>query len=226
MASPDLPIRTFDPNDEFSTVERRNLPHRLQAGTLVFITWRTWDSLPKPVIAACRRARSEWLLKQGIDPSGDSWREGVLTLSRREQFEFRRLIAERWESALDDSHGECVLRQVELSTIVSDSLLHFDGLRYLLTDFVVMPNHVHVMAAFPTPEAMLAQCNSWKHFTAAQINRRLRRKGVFWEVDGFDHLVRSEDQFLHFRRYIADNPTRAKLMAGEFQHYSKQIEPN
>ena len=89
--------------------------------------------------------------------------------------------------------------------------------------YVFMTNHVHVLAAFRDEEAMLTQCESWKHFTATKINRVLRRKGRFWQQDGFDHLVRSLDQFLHFRRYIAENPQRAHLHDGEFLHFSKAL---
>jgi len=84
-----------------------------------------------------------------------------------------------------------------------------------------MPNHVHLLAAFRDEEGMLAQRESWKHYTAVRINRILGRKDRFWEQDGFDHLVRSEDGFDHYRRYIADNPGKAQLRPGEFLHFSK-----
>ena len=44
-------IRVFDPKDDVLVVERR-LPHWSQAGTICFITFRSFDSLPKPVIEA------------------------------------------------------------------------------------------------------------------------------------------------------------------------------
>jgi type I restriction enzyme R subunit len=116
-----------------------------------------------------------------------------------------------------------VLRRPELSQIVADSLCHFDGDRYELTDFVVMPNHVHLLVAFPDEESLLKQCESWKHFTATQINRRLGRKGRFWQQDGFDHLVRTPERFEELRHYIADNPKRARLGPGEYIHYSKSL---
>jgi putative transposase len=68
---------------------------------------------------------------------------------------------------------------------------------------------------------MLAQCESWKHFTATRINRVLGRKGRFWQQDGFDHLVRSVEQFDYLRRYVAENPSRAGLGPGEYLHESK-----
>jgi type I restriction enzyme R subunit len=102
-------------------------------------------------------------------------------------------------------------------------LQHFDGDRYGLTDFTVMPNHVHMVVAFPDEESMLAQCDSWKRFTATRINRLLGRKGRFWQLDDFDHLVRSLEQFDYLRRYIADNPKRAALNPAEYIHFSKPM---
>jgi type I restriction enzyme R subunit len=93
----------------------------------------------------------------------------------------------------------------------------------VLTDFVIMPNHVHVLAAFPAAKQMLEQCGSWKHYTAVQINRALGRQGRFWETDVFDHLVRSAEQFEHFRDYIARNPQEARLGRDEAWHFSRPI---
>jgi type I restriction enzyme R subunit len=84
-----------------------------------------------------------------------------------------------------------------------------------------MPNHVHLLCAFPDASAILAQCESWKHFTATKINRALGRRGRFWQQDGFDHLVRSPEEFSHLRYYIADNPRLARLQAGDFVRWSK-----
>ncbi|HLQ45609.1 MAG TPA: transposase, partial [Planctomycetaceae bacterium] len=120
-------------------------------------------------------------------------------------------------------YGACVLKRPELSQIVSDSLLKFDGERYELTDLVVMPNHVHLLAAFVSEEGMLDQCEGWKHYQAVQLNRELESSGRFWQQDGFDHLVRSVEQFEALRRYIAANPEKARLQKGEFRHYSKDL---
>lgn len=140
-------------------------------------------------------------------------------LDRRLVSAFLETFWNRWQDALDDSHGACVLKMPELAEIVAKSLRHFDNDRYLLLDFVVMPNHVHLLASFPGEEAMLEQCESWKHYTATQINRGQR----FWQQDGFDHLVRSDDQLMHLRRYIANNREKARLRKGEFTRYSRQL---
>jgi hypothetical protein len=42
-----------------------------------------------------------------------------------------------------------------------------------------MPNHVHLLAAFANEEAMLSQCESWKHYTARAINRARLKPGEY-----------------------------------------------
>lgn len=214
-------LQFFDPQDDVGIVERK-LPHWSQPGTITFITWRTDDSLPKPVMDRLVAERNQWLRAHGINPIGD-WRSAVARLDRKLQFEFRTNIDTRWHEELDACHGACVLRRPELAAIVRDSLLKFDSDRYFLTDSVVMPNHLHFMAAFPNEDALLSQCESWKHYTAMRLNRLLETKGRFWQQDGFDHLVRSEKQFRWLRRYIEENPLKAKLRGGEYLHFSKPL---
>lgn len=214
-------LHFFDPNRERVVFERR-LPHWVQAGTLAFITWRTDDSMPRHVVQRWKDERSRWLVQNGIDGNRPDWRNQLGELSQDKQSEFASRCSDRWNDALDECHGVCALRRPELAQIVADSLTHFDGERYDLTDFVVMPNHVHLLATFRDEKGMLAQQESWKHFTANQINRRLERTGRFWQQDGFDRLVRSQAAFDHYRAYIADNPQKAGLKTGEFLHFSKR----
>jgi REP element-mobilizing transposase RayT len=216
-----FPLHLFDREAKVNVVERR-LPHWAQAGAITFITWRTDDSIPAPILAQWRADRCRWLRSHGIDPNEPTWQTLLATLEPVRQREFRREFSQRWHNELDAGHGACVLHELELAQIVADSLKHFDGDRYVITDFVVMPNHVHLLAAFRDEAAMLAQCESWKHYTAVKINRLLSRKGRFWERDSFDHLVRTQEQFEWIRRYIAENPAKARLRAGQFIHYSKR----
>jgi hypothetical protein len=68
---------------------------------------------------------------------------------------------------------------------------------------------------------MLEQCESWKRFTSREINRTLGQRGEFWQVEQFDHLVSSEEQFWHYRWYIEENGRKAGLRDGEYRWYSK-----
>jgi len=219
---PLLPFHLCDPEADVRIVERR-LPHWSQAGALCFLTWRTVDSLPKDGLDRWFADRARWLVSHGIQPDDPQWRNRLERLDFKLVRDFLDAFWNRWHDALDAGHGACVLRRSELSALVADSLMHFDGDRYEVLDYVVMPNHVHLLAVFPDEAAMLTQCESWKHYTAVQINRRLGQRGRFWQADGFDHLVRTEAQFEYLRKYIRDNPQRARLKPGEYRHYSKVL---
>ncbi|MBM4074101.1 MAG: hypothetical protein FJ267_00470 [Planctomycetes bacterium] len=213
-------LHFFDPRADFSVFERR-LPHWSQAGVVCFITWRTNDSIPADVLERWRHERHQWLRNHSINPRALDWRKRLRELAPETQRDFYSQFSTKWHHQLDACHGSCVLKAPDLGQKVAESLLKFDGDRYEMTDFVVMPNHVHILASFRDEESMLNQCEGWKHFQAVQINRAIGSSGRFWQQDGFDHLVRSEEQFLHFRCYIADNPRSARLRPGEFVVWSK-----
>ncbi len=152
----------------------------------------------------------------------------------REQLHWEFFTA--WDKQLDLAAGACVLREPALSEIVMNSLQHFDNERYILTDAVVMPNHVHILVAFRDEASLVTQCTSWKHLTATQINRWLRTNaehghpsngvqpqssGEFWQVEQFDRLVRNEEDFCRYRFYIAENPWNVPLAEGCFRYYTR-----
>jgi putative transposase len=194
-------------------------PHWSQAGAVVFITFRTADSIPREVIERWDRQKQEWFRRRGMDRT-THWSIAVLTLTETERAEFQRTFQRCREAYLDSRHGRCLLKRPELAKIVADSLLHFDGQRYRMGDFIVMPNHVHLLAVFPNVEAMKAQCDSWLHYTALRINQSIGERGKFWQREPFDHLVRSVKQYEYLKRYIAENPREAGLVTGEY-HYRR-----
>ena len=215
-------LHFFDRNEDYTVLERR-LPHWVQPGVICFISFRTNDSMPKDVLQSWRGERDDWLRRQRINPVARNWREQLAELDQDLQAEFYRSLSQKWHDELDAGHGACVLRDPQLAKIVGDSLQYADGDQYDLTDFIVMPNHVHLLAAFRDEAGVLAQCESWKRWKATQINRAIGDRGRFWQQDGFDHLIRSEEQFRHYRRYIAENPRKAGLKVGEFLHWSRDL---
>jgi putative transposase len=203
----------FDPTSEVQIHEYCR-PHWGQAGAVVFITFRTHDSIPLHVVEQWERDKQDWMASRGHE--GKHWSEVLPTLPNAERFAFLKAFNRAREISLDACHGRSPFRQPSLAKIVSDALLYFDGQRYRMGDFVVMPNHVHLLAAFPSADAMRKQYGSWLHFTAVQVNRELGVKGRLWQKEPFDHLVRSPEQYELLRTYIAENPAKAGLKAGEF----------
>ncbi len=205
----------FDPKGEL-LIHEHCRPHWSQAGAIVFITFRTCDSIPRNVIDRWDREKQDWLIRNRLAVDGLHWSELIESLNDADRVRFNQKFDRCREEFLDTSHRKCVLRRPEVAQIVADSLLHFDGDRYGMGDFVVMPNHVHLLAAFGTPELLVEQCDSWLHFTAVQINKWLGQKGKFWQQEPFDHLVRSPEQYQYLRDYIRDNPKKAGFKPGEY----------
>jgi len=210
----------FDPRKELE-VTYQTLPHWEQKEVTYFLTFRAADSMPAEVLLSWKERRNEWLRQHDIDPDNPDWRVRLHLLGQAAYDEFHQAFTAEFQRYLDAGHGECLLKRPELAREVADALQHFDGERYLLGDFIVMPNHAHVLAQFFRGVGMKGQCYSWKKFTAGMINRLAGRSGQYWQTEGYDHIVRDEDEFEHYRRYIADNPSMAGLTEGEYLHWQR-----
>jgi len=194
----------FDPSTAVAKHER-NLPHWEQAGRTYFVTFRLADSLPQDKLRQWSDEKDQWL-KQHPTPHSPSEAE-----------EYRRLFTDRLDCWLDEGTGSCCLRQPEAAAMVAETLNHFDGQRYALGAFVVMPNHVHVLVT-PLGEWTLEQIlHSWKSYSANQINRLLCCTGSCWQPEYFDHLVRNEQELQRVEQYIRQNPIHARLREGEYR---------
>lgn len=107
--------------------------------------------------------------------------------------------------------GSCVLGRPEIAAIVHDALLHFEGQRYHLGAWCVMPNHVHVVLTPVAGHHLSHILHTWKSFTSNKINCRLRRKGPLWERESFNHLIRNAKYIERFILYTESNPVEAGL---------------
>src|SRR5258708_39048913 len=70
---------------------------------------------------------------------------------------------------MDAGNGSYVLREPPIAELVQGSLLCFDGERYRLLAWVVMPNHVHVLFQPISGWTVGKIAASWKKFTARGI---------------------------------------------------------
>ena len=92
-----------------------------------------------------------------------------------------------------------------------DALKHFDGERYHLHAWCVMPNHVHVLVTPLGRHTLSSIVHSWKSHTANRANKRLGRRGAVWMPEYFDRAVRDERHFIAAVEYIENNPVQAGL---------------
>ncbi|WP_442753879.1 transposase [Methylocystis sp. JAN1] len=108
-------------------------------------------------------------------------------------------------------YGPQPLGDPDAALIVQNALLYFDGVKYRLVAWCVMPNHVHIVAALFAGFPLGAVVKSWKAFTAAEINRRRGTCGAFWAPDYFDRYIRNERDLAATVEYVERNPVVAGL---------------
>ncbi len=169
---------------------RGYLPHFNSLGTIQTITFRLADSLPQQKL---------WSLKQKISSAED------VSQQMRQEI----------ESWLDAGIGCCALKHPEVAQVVQDALLHFDGKRYRLLKWCIMPNHVHVIIEQNTNLSKIVQ--SWKSYTGkwALANNSRLKLGIpnehFWMRDYWDRFIRSGEHYWAVADYIENNPVHAGL---------------
>jgi type I restriction enzyme R subunit len=185
-------------------VTSNSLPHWQQGETWIFVTWRLADSLPADKLRAWQEEKQAWLAHHP-----EPWNPATTG-------EYHERFTRRIEDWLDAGHGACILREPAVRRNVTDALAFFDSQRYELGDWVVMPNHVHVLFR-PLGEHRLPDIlQSWKSFTAKAINKALGRTGSVWQEDYWDRLIRNERHLNAVQRYIAGNPAKAGLREREW----------
>lgn len=115
------------------------------------------------------------------------------------------------------------MKNPAIADLVESALKHFDQGRYELLCWCVMPNHVHVVVQ-PHPALELGDIeHSWKSYTAHQANKLLRRSGVFWQPEPYDHLIRDEEDLEHSIEYILAHPKAAGLLDWRWVGISSNI---
>ena len=185
--------------------ERGYLPHCDYPWLNQFVTFRLADSMP-----ASRRGEWEHFLK--IEEARDK--------------------RTKLEEYLDRGVGACQLRDARTAQLAEDALLHFQGDRYELLAWCVMPNHVHVLVhVWQTPLWKMVQ--NWKIHVVNELRRRrrLERRAPprrvsendtnaprrcsalqsFWQREYWDTFMRDEEQERKAVRYIENNPLKARL---------------
>jgi REP element-mobilizing transposase RayT len=117
-----------------------------------------------------------------------------------------------FDAWLDGGAGDGPLFKPEHAEIVADSLRFFEGSRYRLHAWCVMPNHMHVVVTMLAGFRLGDTVRSWKAFSAAKINRANGLSGPFWARDYFDRFMRDETDFAQTVGYVERNPVLAGLV--------------
>lgn len=175
----------------------RALPHWYRDQAIYFITFRLHGSIPRHVTAQLLEMQKAYLSAlPDPDPNhcrhaGDRWWFG------------------RVEEYLHGSSG-MVLDDTQAST-VADTIRYHDGQRHDLVAWCVMPNHVHIVTRVRAGWSVSQVVQSWKGYSAREINRGRGSHGALWQREYFEHLVRDEEELWNSARYVLQNPAKARL---------------
>lgn len=195
-------MQFFNPRGEIEKTVHK-LPHWKQGEVPVFVTFRLADSLPREIVDRWFSEREAFLAANPLP-----WDEATETC-------YHGRFSDTLDEHLDAAHGCCALRDASVAHIIRDRLHHFDGQRYDLWSYVIMPNHVHVLFTLNDGESLPETLKAWKGVSSRMIHKEgLSDLNPFWQPDYFDRLIRSPDHFDTVKAYIRDNPAKAGLRAG------------
>jgi putative transposase len=95
--------------------------------------------------------------------------------------------------------------------------------RYLLHEFVLMPDHFHVLIT-PT-ETLERALQLIKGGFSFRAKKELGFGGEIWEKSFHDRRVRDWEEYCAFRRYIHMNPVKRGLVAVPEQYPYSSVAP-
>ncbi len=174
-------------------IKSRNLPHWHRDCCIQFVTFHLADSLPASV-----RKELQTIKEQFIKDNPLPWSEDVTS-------RFNRMFPSVINDYLDAGYGCCCLKQPECGEIMKNAIEYFDGDRYVIHRYVIMPNHVHILVELTGLYGLSQICKSWKNYSALHINRILGKTGEFWHHESWDRMIRNERHYENVVGYIEKN---------------------
>jgi putative transposase len=102
-----------------------------------------------------------------------------------------------------------IFQKDSTANLFIEVLLHYRAQRkYFLHEFVVIPDHFHVLIT-PFPQISLERA---VQFIKGGFSYRLKSRFPIWQPSFTNHRIRDEDDFQSHVDYIRMNPVRARLV--------------
>jgi putative transposase len=207
---------------------RRILPHWYMPKATHFVTFRLAGTLPRTILDDLQAQKARLLQQKTPEQTEANHRELV----------HKRLFA-IYDDYLDHRRDVHWLDDPRVAALVRRSLYFWNGSKYGLLAYCILPNHVHMLvrpfdvepasdpildslepgevadASSPLSEIM----HSLKSYTAHEANKLLHRTGSFWQHESYDHWVRDDDELERIVAYINANAVKARLTGRPFEFY-------
>ncbi|NQZ33813.1 MAG: transposase [Oceanospirillaceae bacterium] len=127
----------------------------------------------------------------------------------------------------------CFIEEQDYKVYLVKLLEYSEKYKVAVHAFVLMTNHVHILATPSTASGISQVMQSLGRYYVRYINVKYKRSGTLWEGRFKSTLVQSDLYFLSVMRYIELNPVRAQMATlvaeypwSSFQHngLGKKIE--
>ena len=119
---------------------------------------------------------------------------------------------------------QSLFQTARMAELFINVLLHYQKQgRYFLHEFVVMPDHFHLLI---TPMVTLEKALQFiKGGFSYRAKKELGFAGEIWQTSFYDHRARDTSEYARFRHYIHMNPVRRGLVAmpEEFPYSSVRL---
>lgn len=105
-----------------------------------------------------------------------------------------------------------LLQSARMAQLTIELLLHYrsEG-KYLLHEFVVMPNHFHALLTSLLSTSLESAVSIVKGSISYRARRDFGLKWELWQTSFVDRRVRDSFEYQRIRKYILENPVKAGL---------------
>ncbi len=190
-------------------IVHKDLPHINAYDRYQYITYRLADSLPYEIIETMRLALLEYY-------ENDRKKE----------------LTNRINNYIDNGYGSSILAHPLIGNMILKNWQHFSGKLYDLIEWVIMPNHVHLIIKEYKESDINVIIDKWKSYSSKQIiklsesitnnvdfyiykkeslNNLIKSKKI-WQRNYWDHYIRSDEELYNTIDYIYQNPVKAGLV--------------
>lgn len=134
---------------------------------------------------------------------------------RRDLPHWRMSLSTYWITwRLHNSHDHL---PAEARDITEAAIRHLEGEQYKLVAYVVMDDHVHVIAEPLAGFALEKIVQAWKSVSAHRINKALGWTGPVWMPEYFDRIIRDEEELIEKCVYTLNNPKKRWLERDDYK---------
>jgi putative transposase len=106
---------------------------------------------------------------------------------------------------------KCLFHVEKIARLFIENLLDYrEQKKYLLHEFVVMPDHIHLIIS-PTGITLERAMQFVKGGFSFQANKGLKLKRDFWQPSFVDRRIRDSLEYQKFKDYIWQNPVKRSL---------------